>query len=427
MRVSCLHPADQLVLFMQRIYDKGLTTTSGGNLSIRDAEGNIWITPAGVDKGALTRGDITCVRPDGACVGPHRPSSELPFHASIYRMRPDLRAVLHAHPPALVAFSVVRRLPELDLVPFMRRICPEARIVPYALPGSGALGEKISAVFAGGCDIALLDNHGVCVGAPDLSTAFSRFETFQSAAQLELLARRLGPVRPLPQSAAQSAASPQLEELAPCVPATEELALRRDMIAMVRRSCRTGLFSAAHGTCSVRLSGGGFLITPFGQDRAYLEESDLVRVVGGRREAGKTPSQAVRFHAQVYADHPEIQAVFQAQPPHAMAFAVADAAFDPRAIPESYVLLRGVRKLPAGMLYADPAGASRALDAAHPAALAEGDCAIVTGGSLLQTFDRLEVLETTAHALLDALPLGPVVPIPPHELAELRAAFHLED
>ena len=69
MNIRFIHPADQLVMFMQRIYDKGLTTTSGGNLSIMDSDGNIWITPAGVDKGTLTRKDIVCVRPDGTCEG----------------------------------------------------------------------------------------------------------------------------------------------------------------------------------------------------------------------------------------------------------------------------------------------------------------------------------------------------------------------
>src|SRR5699024_8889013 len=117
MNIQYIHPADQLVMFMQRIYDKGLTTMSGGNLSIRDTEGNIWITPAGIDKGTLTRRDIICVRPDGTCEGPHKPSSELPFHQSVYRQRPELNAVLHAHPPALVAFSIVRKLPNLDLIP----------------------------------------------------------------------------------------------------------------------------------------------------------------------------------------------------------------------------------------------------------------------------------------------------------------------
>lgn len=55
MNIQYIHPADQIVMFMQRIYDKRLTTMSGGNLSIRDPEGNIWITPAGIDKGTLIR------------------------------------------------------------------------------------------------------------------------------------------------------------------------------------------------------------------------------------------------------------------------------------------------------------------------------------------------------------------------------------
>ena len=76
MNIQYIHPADQIVMFMQRIYNKRLTTMSGGNLSIRDSEGNIWITPAGIDKGTLSRKDIICVRPDGVCEDSisHRPN-----------------------------------------------------------------------------------------------------------------------------------------------------------------------------------------------------------------------------------------------------------------------------------------------------------------------------------------------------------------
>ena len=181
MNIQYIHPADQLVMFMQRIYDKGLTTMSGGNLSIMDNDGNIWITPAGVDKGTLTRRDIICVKPDGTVIGPHKPSSELPFHISVYKMRPDLHAVLHAHPPALVAFSIVRRLPDLDLIPTVRRVCPEVRIATYAVPGSDELGENVGRVFAENCDIAILENHGVCVGAPDMRPASGSGEPSQTA------------------------------------------------------------------------------------------------------------------------------------------------------------------------------------------------------------------------------------------------------
>ena len=70
MRFDLLHPADQLVMIMNRIYQYGMTTTSGGNLSIRDANGDIWITPSGIDKGSLTRNDIMRVTKDGEIIDP---------------------------------------------------------------------------------------------------------------------------------------------------------------------------------------------------------------------------------------------------------------------------------------------------------------------------------------------------------------------
>ncbi|MCX7656103.1 MAG: class II aldolase/adducin family protein [Treponemataceae bacterium] len=79
MRFDMLHPADQIVMIMERVYQYGMTTTSGGNLSIKDENGDIWISPAGVDKGSLRRDDVVCVRRDGTVVGHHRPSSEFPF------------------------------------------------------------------------------------------------------------------------------------------------------------------------------------------------------------------------------------------------------------------------------------------------------------------------------------------------------------
>jgi L-fuculose-phosphate aldolase len=91
-----IHPKDQIVDIMHRIYGYGMTTTSGGNLSILDTEGNIWISPGGVDKGSLTRDDIVRIKPDGTIEGKHRPSSEYPFHRAIYQMRPDVKAILHA-------------------------------------------------------------------------------------------------------------------------------------------------------------------------------------------------------------------------------------------------------------------------------------------------------------------------------------------
>ena len=94
MNFDTLHPADQLVMLMDRIYSYGMTTTSGGNLSILDDNGDIWITPGGIDKGTLTRADIIQVKPDGTVIGIHKPSSEFPVHERIYRARPDIKGIL---------------------------------------------------------------------------------------------------------------------------------------------------------------------------------------------------------------------------------------------------------------------------------------------------------------------------------------------
>src|SRR4051812_37928602 len=153
-----VHPRQEIVETIERIYAYRMTTTSGGNLSIKDENGDVWITPARVDKGSLRREDIVCVRSDGRIEGAHPPSSEHPFHQSIYRMRPDIRAVVHAHPVALVAFSICRQAPDTALFPQAGHVCGKVGYAPYALPGSEALGERIAQAFAGGFHCVMLEN-----------------------------------------------------------------------------------------------------------------------------------------------------------------------------------------------------------------------------------------------------------------------------
>ena len=100
------HPKEQITRIISRIYKRGMTTTSGGNISVIDDNGDIWVTPSAIDKGSLRASDIICVKKDGTIVGRHKPSSEFPFHKAIYEVRPDIKSVIHAHPPALVSFSI---------------------------------------------------------------------------------------------------------------------------------------------------------------------------------------------------------------------------------------------------------------------------------------------------------------------------------
>mgnify|MGYP002623126258 CR=1 FL=1 len=192
-------PRDDIMQTMARIYRYRMTTTSGGNLSIRDENGDVWISPARVDKGNLTRNDIVCVKADGSVEGPHPPSSEFPFHQAVYKARPDIRAIVHAHPVALVAFSICGQTPDTTLFHQAHSVCGRIGFAPYALPGSEQLGRNIADTFTS-CDSVILENHGVVVGGQSLSDAFQRFEAFEFAAKTIIKGKRLGEIRYLTQS-----------------------------------------------------------------------------------------------------------------------------------------------------------------------------------------------------------------------------------
>lgn len=428
MQFELLHPADQIVLMMERIYGYGMTTTSGGNLSIIDDNGDIWITPAGVDKGNLTRDDIVCVKADGTVVGKHRPSSEFPFHQNVLHTRRDLKAILHAHSPALVSFSIVRKAPDMHLLPFDHALVGEVRIAEYGLPGSSELADKVASVFAQGYNSVMLENHGVVIGSSDLFTAFKIFETMEFMARIEINARRLGTPVSLSdeQLAVAKARKPiALDDFTPERFSTEEREARREMCRLIQRSYDQRLFTSSQGSFSIRLSDGSFIITPYGLDRKYLEPGDLVRVEKGAKEAGKVPSRAVALHQAIYETHSHVSSVIIAHPPYSMAFAVTDASFDSRTIPESYILLRRTPRLPFGAAFLEPQQTAEVFTKDKPIVICENDCIIATGSSLLNAFDRLEVCEFSANAIISADVLGQIVHIDDEKIHDLEVAFNL--
>jgi len=424
-RQSLLHPRDEILLVMDRIYRYRMTTTSGGNISVRDETGAVWITPARIDKGSLGRGDIVCVHPDGRVEGIHKPSSEFPFHRAIYEARPDVRGIVHAHPVALVAFSAVHAVPDTRLFHQARHVCGEAGFAPYALPGSEALGRHIAAAFARGFGCVMLENHGVVTAGDSLAHAFQRFETLEFTAKTLIKAGQLGPVRTLDNARLDlpKAHAGPLPAFRPGEPTTREKDLRRQLCDFVRRGYHQRLLISTEGSFSARLDGDTFLITPYQADRAALEPGEIVLVRGGAAEEGKTPSRAARNHRAIYARHPAVGAVVNAYPVNATAFSVTGAALDTRTIPESYLLLRDVARIPFGVQFRDGSELAAAVGPDRPAALLENDGVLIAGKDVLDAFDRLEVLESTAEALINARPLGPLAPMPPAAIDELVRAF----
>lgn len=420
-----LHPADRLVAAMERIYSYRMTTTSGGNLSIRDEEDTVWITPARIDKGALRREDIVAVRADGSVEGRHKPSSELPFHLGIYRARPDLRGIVHAHPVALVAFSICGQAPDTRLFPKSHAICGEVGFAPYALPGSRLLGERIAEVFSRGPSCVMLENHGVVVGGENFEKAFTCFETLEFTAKTLIKAAALGGAKILNPGRLALAAARRVpgKIFEPASASCRERALRRDLCDFVRRGYKQRMLISSQGTFSARLSEREFVMTPAGVDRASLQPEDLVLAGPEGTEAGKTVSRALPLHEAIYAKHPSVQAIAMATPVNATAFAVSTEILDTRTIPESYIFLRDVGTIPFETVYGDAAAFAAECDPEFPVKLLENDGVMVLGTSLLDAFDRLEVLESTAEAVINSRPLGPVHPMSEEVISELIREF----
>ncbi len=423
------HPRDEIIATMQRIYRSRMTTTSGGNLSIRDTNGDIWITPARVDKGRLKREDIVCVRADGSLDGKHPPSSEFPFHKAIYDVRPDIGAIVHAHPVALVAFSICGRTPDTRIFHQANAVCGTTGFAPYALPGSDRLGQSIATQFKTGCDSVILENHGVVVGGETLSQSFERFEAFEFCAKTLIHAGQIGKINYLDEAQLKLARerSVQLESLDNHQPTSEELELRRTLREFVRRGCRQGLLISTEGSFSARVADDAFVITPTQRDRETLVAGDLVYVAGGAREAGKKASRAVLAHQAIYQKHPDVHAIAFAHPVAATAFSVTDATFDSKTIPESYVFLRDVSRVPYGIQYRSDGSIADHISSSSPTAVLENDGVLITGSSILATFDRLEVFESTAEALVQSRAIGPLSAMPNDVISELREAFGLND
>ena len=423
MKLLDMKPAEKIAYFMTRLYDNKLTTTSGGNLSIMDEDGVMWISPSGVDKAHLTSEDIMWVTPDGVVHGKHKPSTEYPFHLAVLRSRPDLHAVLHAHPAALVAYSLERKLPEMDIMPDVSALCGKIAIAKYALPGSQKLGALIAEKFAAGCETVLLENHGVVLGAESLERAFMMFEALDFSGRTGIAASMLKK-QPKVLSAEELAAKNVQYNYEAVLP-TDDLAVRSEIIEMCHRSYEHKLFTSASGAFAQRTE-NGFIVNPDDEDVFCTTADMLVRVESGKCEEGKKPSKYAKIAGMIFEKHPEIESIAFARCPYIMGFAVSGAEFNSHMIPEGYICLRNTVRHPYGSIENAAEKVSDEISIKTPIAIIENDCVIVAGTSLLNAYDRMEVLEFGAESLCDIEAMnGTIVPISSEEIREIEEAFNL--
>ncbi|MCY7320871.1 MAG: class II aldolase/adducin family protein [Phormidesmis sp. CAN_BIN36] len=196
----------------QIAYQRGLLTANDGNISVRLPNGNILITPAGLCKGRLAPEDLLIVSPDGhllyPAANPHlKPTSEQPMHLESLRQRPDIRAVLHAHPPYAVALSVAGYDLRDDFLP---EVCMTLRHIPttqFALPSSPENAVAISQIICHH-NALLLRQHGSLTVGQDLEEALTHLERLEHVAKVQYMAQTLGQITSLPEAILLTIRSP---------------------------------------------------------------------------------------------------------------------------------------------------------------------------------------------------------------------------
>lgn len=423
--IKLIHPRDQITEVISRIYKRGMTTTSGGNISIIDDNGDIWVTPSAIDKGSLRASDIICVKKDGTILGKHKPSSEFPFHKAIYEARPDIKSVIHAHPPALVSFSIVRQIPNTNIISQAKHICGPIGYAKYEIPGSEDLGEVIADEFKKGFKAIIMENHGTVLGGSDLTDAYERFEALEFCAKTILHGSQIGEPKYLSDNQIdqfESQARGVLPEMETTTYPPEETEKRLKICNIVKRSCEQGLMISSYGTVSIRWNENDFLITPTNKNRWDIQLDDIVQIKNGHREAGKTPSRATWIHQEIYNRNPDVNSIIMTQSPYLMAFGVTGEYLDVRTIPESWIFLQDINFVKYGNHFRKNNN-TEIVDNCPTALIIENDSVIITGDKLLQTFDYLEVAEFSAKSIVLGHSLGNMVAMNDEQVEDLRKKF----
>jgi L-fuculose-phosphate aldolase len=189
---------EDLVRVCRLVYDKGWVAMNDGNVSVRLGEDRILCTPTAICKGMLSADDLIVCDSRGAKVAGHRErTSEIAMHTTIYSLRPDVQAVVHAHPPTATGFAAAGRALDKALLPEVIIQLGAVPLAAYGLPGTPALSDGMLP-FIPHYDALLLENHGCTTYGSDVWQAFFRMEMVEHFARITFVAEMLGGARPLP-------------------------------------------------------------------------------------------------------------------------------------------------------------------------------------------------------------------------------------
>lgn len=177
----------------RRLHERFFVASNDGNISARLEGGRFLITPSGVNKGDIAPEDLLLVDGAGKVIsGAKKPSSELKMHLAVYRKRPDVQAVVHAHPPTATGFAACRiRLDQDVLLPEVIFSLGRIGFAEYGTPTTEEIPQAVEKEIAQ-CEALLLANHGAITVGEDVLAAYYRMEVLEMYARVRLVTRLLG-------------------------------------------------------------------------------------------------------------------------------------------------------------------------------------------------------------------------------------------
>lgn len=186
-----------IVRACRRLDAKGHLAGAEGNVSARAGGQQVIVTPAGRCKADLVAADLISTDLTGRTAKRRaKPSSEFAMHLAIYAARPDVGAVVHAHPVAATGFAVARKTIPAGALAEIAGVVGPVPLVPYRAPGTVHLANAVATALAG-ANVALLASHGAVAVGPTIDVALHRMESLEQAARIVVAARILGGERTL--------------------------------------------------------------------------------------------------------------------------------------------------------------------------------------------------------------------------------------
>lgn len=189
---------EDLLRVCRLVYERGWVAMNDGNISIRLEDDRLLCTPTAMSKGFLELDDlIICDRKGCKIEGRHECTSEIAMHMTVYEHRPDVRAVVHAHPPVATGFAAAGRALDKALLPEVVIQLGAVPLAKYGIPGTPALSDGMMP-FIANYDALLLENHGCTCWGADVWTAFFRMEMVEHFARITFVAEMMGGAQALP-------------------------------------------------------------------------------------------------------------------------------------------------------------------------------------------------------------------------------------